>query len=280
MKNAIAIAVATALSFTVSATASAAGYSTNFNDLLTNQSLSGQDGWETNDPYNDAGTPSDFSDDFGQADSVEEIAPGDNIARLGGIYFPGNPVTHVSHAFDLSSSDLIAFNTLLLITPSSDGLAQDTFGWTFQTTSGSDVFSLRFTPSGSTFLTADWFNSSGVEQANSLDVVNIQYGTYYQLAININKSTNQFNAFISAEDGSGTEPVVINGDLGSQSLGANDIGRLAATWILANPSTPGTQQANAGDNSMVFDNVSVVPEPSAIALLGLGCASLLFRRRR
>ena len=46
--------------------------------------------------------------------------------------------------------------------------------------------------------------------------------------------------------------------------------------------TPPTYGAGEAQSSIGFDNVGieVVPEPSSIALLGLGAAALLRRRRR
>ena len=43
---------------------------------------------------------------------------------------------------------------------------------------------------------------------------------------------------------------------------------------------PGSSQDNYGSNALVFDNYSIVPEPSAPLMLGLAALGLASRRRR
>lgn len=256
----------------------AAGYSTNFDSISGGATLSDADGWVTNDPYDEIG-------DFGQTDYVGVISgysttTSDHWALLGGAtgFSPGQPTVFLSHDVDLSGGSSASFTVGMGITSSaSPRTNQDSFGWTFRNSSSATLFSLIFdpTPAVTGDMNIRMYDGSGTELlAGGSGGFDIFYNAIYSLDLVVDASGAVTVNFTDANNI--TTEVITAAATG---INPGDIGNVAATWILADGTTPGTEQPEYGSNSLLFDNFSVVPEPS-VALLGLVGAAAFLRRRR
>ena len=175
-KRVSAVLAACATMTATSAFAQNAGYSTTFdetdstgNPLYVNgSSLSGQNGWDTTDVDRTPTTPGYRGEYVGQSDFVGTV-PGysvpasDYYGAIGGLQhgttagaeLPGTPTSYLYHDFDVSNATTsVAFNTDFdVLSSNSTYPGRDSFGWTFRTgtgTTGTNLFSLNFTPSTST----------------------------------------------------------------------------------------------------------------------------------
>lgn len=96
---------------------------------------------------------------------------------------------------------------------------------------------------------------AGAGRAASSVFFSIPSGQWYQMSIPIVESTNSFQSY-----GAGTFSSVFT--------------NVQNVQFFANTNAP------AGTYNFSLDNVSVVPEPSTVGLLGLGAALLAYRARR
>lgn len=256
----------------------AAGYFTTFDDLTPNFTLSDADGWLTNDPYDPVG-------DFGQADYVGVVpfysaTNSDYWAVLGGLtgYAPGQPTVYLFRPVDLSPSSSASFTTSMAVTSSGVPRSnQDRFGWVFRNSTNGTLFSILFdsTNMGNGDLQIRLYDGANTELAGSGNW-DIFYNTVYSLDVSVD-STGVINVNF-------TDPNAVTTQVFSSSPGLvnpSEIGSVAATWIIDDP-TPGAPiaQENYGYNALLFNNYSLVPEPSSSLLFALAGAGLLIRRKR
>lgn len=257
----------------------AAGYITNFDSISGNATLSDADGWVTNDPYDVIG-------DFGQADFVGVI-PGysttvdDHWAALGGItgFAPGQPTIILSRPVDLTGASRATFTVAMAVSSSAIPRAnKDTFGWTFRNSSDITLFSLLLDPNtaDNNGLNIRMYNSSNVElTAYGSGDYDIYYNSIYSLEVFVNELG--FTTVNFTDGNLITTQVITNAVTG---INPADIAGVAATWILKVPATAGTEQTAYGSNALIFDNYSLIPEPSSTLLVSVATLALLARRKR
>jgi hypothetical protein len=233
------------------------------------------------------------STDQNQADAVQSFTgwgtAGSNWAAIGGgiSSTPGGPTIapstgNVQLWTPLSEQD-VDFNVNFGITLStgataSTGSAQDTFGWTFRTATGSELFAILFEPSTTSgTLNVYTQSSTGALLPTGLS---ISTGAIYTLNLLTNLGANSFQANLS---GDGTSFPI---NFANIPAGTTSIGAIAATWDLSDLTTDPTtgDLTDYGSNMMLFDDYTVesVPEPSSVVLaIGglLGIAGLRRRRR-
>lgn len=262
---------------------SAASYFSDFDSIPGNASLSGADGWVTNDPYVPAGN-------FGQTDYVGIISGysqtlTDNWALLGGAtgFTPGQSTVYLWRPVDLTGASGASFTvgSMAVISSALPRLSADTFGWTFRDSSDNTLFSLRFDPETDGplgDLNIRMYNSSGTEflAAGSGDW-DIYYNSIYSLNVSVSSSG---LVDVSFTDANSITTQAITG--AATGINPASISGVAATWVLDSPGpgVDGTPQTGFGSNSLVFDNYGLVPEPSSTLLLGVAGLGLALRRRR
>jgi MYXO-CTERM domain-containing protein len=157
--------------------------------------------------------------------------------------------------------------------------ARDKFGFRFEDGSGNNIFSLFLNPfdqdsspqTDVAYHTLSWSTGNNIPTV-VLPGVAVQENT-------LATPTSPYTFAISFTP-SGANDVAFNATIGGSSFGGTlaglattNIEKFGAFW------TPLNGPANPGSNFMIFDNVSVIPEPSA-ALLGLLGATVAFTRRR
>ena len=297
-----------------------AQYSTTFDNLDGGNSLSDQDGWLTNDEYTGAtyntSTNASQAREIGQAETVTVVdgfssSATDQLAVIGGLVnapggaLPGHSTVYVYHPVNLGPSPAnIVFSTDFLITPLGTlRPTHDSFGFTFQSANGAtNLFSIDFVPATVNPDTNDaiGYSVNGVQVTTSFaNTFSINARYHLVVSANLTAGGGNFSAYIVPENGTGGE----NGarvTVASNVAFTGTIAELAATWSLANktstaPATgtnpadvPATGNTNTtaytggGQNSLFIDNLSIVPEPSTYALLGVGAVGLAaaMRRRR
>ncbi len=206
-----------------------------------------------------------------------------NFGAIGGLASaPDSTTVGVSHAYSGVLGGTV-YNLRVALVDSTDGFARDSFGITLLNGSSS-VFSLDLTPTVVVPVAPDpmgpdptgandgiWtFSYAGGATTDTINQAIIENG-FYDLAL----------SFIA--DGAGGT------DFSLTTTGANSafatgnvavdpnaaITALGFTW-----STSFVDPANAGDNYLMFDNINIVPEPSAVLLLGLTGLGFVFRRSR
>lgn len=292
VRGLIAAVFASAATVLISSASAQFGYTTGFEPsegYTSPGGLSDYNGWVTNDPLlvvAPGDTPNSGSPDYfakqavtneyiGQADSIGALDPSFGTGLYeGGIGGRGAAVPHMStvylsHPFDVSGYNRFDFNTDFKIfsstnnPPFNTAANLDTFGWTLF--SGSSVtLTVTFTPAAGSLLDVRINGGASVGQIN--------YNASHHLDLHI------------AENGD----VVVNFDNAnfytqSSSINASAITSAAATQVIAS-NTVDSRGAfvNAGNNQMIFDNYSAVPEPSTVGLAvisGLGGLGLMLRRR-
>ena len=227
--------------------------------------------------------------------STDQQAFVGGAANVGGGELPGTSTVYTSHPTNLSPTSNVSFNTDYVVTPpatNANGAATDAhdgFGWTFQNNAGGNLFAIVFsTPSnGSTAADNTTYRIGNGVAATA--VSSFTLGSRYHLTVNVSVNAagngGTFSAFYIPQNLTG-------GNNGTAVTIANSIAYtgtiadIAATWNLTNSTTVnanGTQAAGStnnvaytagGSNVMLFDNLSIVPEPSTYVLLGLGVVAL------
>ena len=272
----LAGSVLVAALLTAGSVARGQGYSTTFDanqGYMGGNTLSGQNGWDTNDNNQPdyVGTVSNYS-----------VPASDFVGYLGGLGLSNSVVPSVTpvylyRPFTLGTTSAYAFNVDMAITRSGATYpTNESFGWTFRTSGGANLFSVDFVPT-----TANDSNNARTTLAVRYTVngsAQVSPGNgflsdaYYHLTVSVNVAAKQFS--ISLTPTGGTAMVLASGI----SLGTNDpstVAQVAATW--------NDNVANPGANTMIFNNygVTLVPEPSTWVMLGLGVVgfTVMLRRR-
>lgn len=180
----------------------------------------------------------------------------------------GTPATSFSAIFQIYDSDS---------TYGTGSEVRDNFGFRLQNAAGYNLFSLVLTPfkQAAPLLPEDdlaysqvsWSTGTGIPQLVA-GGYSTQEGQSYTFGVTFAPSLTPGNVAFSANI-SGVN--FFAGEL--EGLANEEIKEFGAFW------KPTSSLSDPGSNSMVFDNINVVPEPSS-ALLGLLGASFAFLRRR
>lgn len=231
--------------------------------------VAGVDGWVINDPGSDNAPPNPLS-------FVAANINGSPAAALGGwndVPLAGAPSTvYLSHSVNVGLQTA-SFSTQFAISASNFAFpGRDGFGFSFRNGSNNlltislvpvaslnnDAFQVRYTVGTETTLDA----KDGVGD-NMFIYHNGLYSLDFDFTPNGNDPT--FSATIS-----GTNAQTFTGT--ATGLGSAVISNFGAEWN----TIPGQE----GNNFIVFDNVSLVPEPSSALLLGLAGFAFVSRRKR
>jgi len=234
--------------------------------------VQGKDGWGISDPGSDLDGDS-IPD--GYLSFVTSLN-GSAAAAVGGYYnaplVPAPTTVFLSHAapsdlqfttfsasFDIAGSDEFA--------PGRDG-----FGFGFRDSSNNSLFTVSFVPVGGA--SADTYQVTYKVGNTSFDALT---GTGGNIIIHANSLYSISLAFSPAGANptftasiSGTSTTTFSGV--ATGMGSAQVARFGAEW--------NTIAGQEGDNYLVFDNVTAVPEASASLLLGAGAIGLMARRRR
>ena len=268
------------------------GYTTSFGpgSPYVTGSLSGQDSWATNDnsisPPNNTNT----GERIGQADGVGNgLYNGANAAGFSaglggrGVAVPNSTSISLSRVFSVSDYqelfkfdvDFAILSSFSTIAPPVNGSEQDTFGWSLRRTNNLEVASVTFVPFDAS--TLDIYTSS-LGGPSIFTGSFISYDSDYHLTVFVNATTGEITTSFDGSAVNVTSGLVI-GTTG-------DINRVAATQVIGNTNTlangGGGGFTGAGNNQLVFDNYSAVPEPSTVALsiiAGVGGLVMIIRRR-
>ncbi len=254
-------------------------YSTNFDNLDKTSALAGQDGWTDNDPMDPNGVVVAAGYSNGSKDLLGFVGGG---AILTDGISPSVSPSNVTHGFTPTTS-VYSFTTDFIVSSSvtvTAGTApsQDAFAFTFKNAAGNNVYSVDFAPSttsGVDALRYTTYNTLGASNGQTSTGMGITLDSRYHLVVSANVVTESFSITVQPETPLGA----LSGTAFTQNVTVpvgsvvGGIASFSATDIVSNLAAPGT-------NSLLFDNLSAVPEPSTYAMLGLGLAGLAFRFRR
>ncbi len=251
--------------------------------------------WYTDDPFNvtlSNGATSILKHVSGW--SLGTAQEGNNSVLLGGYglqsdIVPGTAAPSLYRSFSaFEAGETPVFVADFGIIPSTGSYPnKDRFGFSLLDATGTvSLAQFLFNPAASAFgpgsLAVQWING-----ASTNDIADIAYGALYRLSVELTDDTfNVSMASIIAEtNGLGvitnyatTNGVaLVTGGAIANSLNASDFQTVSMDWQLLSedPDEP-------GDNYMLVNNVSVVPEPSSYALLALAALGMAYwaRRRR
>jgi len=233
-----------------------------------NNNLAGQDGWVINDPPARPALAdlSFFYTYNGVAD------PNNHWGALGGYWslpsYSNPAVVELTHPVSLpfvgsafSVDFAIAHNQL-------PGVTRDSFGWSLKS-EGADLLRIAFEPvaTDSTKLEIVWYNSLGGRNPLTPVAQAISYDSIYQLRVSAVGSAGDavFSATIVPGVGS---PLSFGGTLAGKA--SANLSAFGADFGVAGSRTL------AGDNTMYFDNVSLVPIPETFSGVTFGLSALGF----
>ena len=280
------------------------GYSTTIsltNGYTKNDSLSGQQNWDTNDPFtgNTVLTSTNGNDDgsyIGQTDAVVgTVPPGANnndlYAANGGIYqgsfVPGHSTVNVFHAANTEGANSFTLNSDAFLSASfgTQFTNTDSFGYSFLNAAGNTtLFSVDFVPSAVSPGTAPDQIEYTINGVQHLTTGLLYLGGYFHLTANVDVQHNTFG-FTVTETGLPMTDVNAGATQAAVTLtgvNAANVGNAGTYWSLTDKTadTSGGYD-NGGDNALYFKTFTVtVPEPSTYAMLGLGVLGLAARFRR
>lgn len=254
------------------------------------------DQWYTDDPFDGAlsnGATSVLKHFDGW--TLGTASQGNNSVLFGGYglqsgVLPGTSTPSIYRSFSAFGAGtnpiFVADFALIASTPSYPN--KDRFGFNLLDSSGTvSLAQFVFNPAASLFgpnsLGVQW-----VDGASTNDIANISYGALYRLTVELNNDTFDMTmaSVVAQTNGVGvvtnyvaTNAVaLINDGAIANSLTAGDFQTVSMNWDLlaGDPSDP-------GNNYMLVNQVSVVPEPSTYVLLsiaGLGAGAYYWRRRK
>jgi len=196
---------------------------------------------------------------------------------LGGVYnYPATtlPATAFLSHEALGELQYATFSVKFDIQPSTentDVTFRDGFGFSFRDKDNSNLLTISLVPVVTPAMDAYQvcYTVGAGSQTAALDGNNdpmyiYQYGPYtMNLALLANGANPTFSGTVI-----GTNTKTFTGV--ATNMGSTAIDRVGAVWNVT----------DAGDNYIVFDNLSLVPEPSSALLLGLTGIGLALRRRR
>ena len=173
-----------------------------------------------------------------------------------------NPVK-IGSAFTMSMEFVVTSSTAASGNP-----INDTFGLTFRNTSNNLLFQILFTPdagSPNSLLDVVW-NDGG---SNSSQQLQIDRNAAYNIQVTGNLAAATFQSTVSVA----SNPSSQGSFSGSMASTGQTLSAAALTWQTATASAP-------GNNLLLFNNYSVIPEPSALISFLLGGATLVLWRPR
>ena len=246
-------------------------FSTN-NTTGTGDNLNGQDGWVLND------TPNIQIAHIVDPDESPNPSVIDYWGALGGRFatpdISGNvDLTHSSalplyHAptFDVDFS-------IVESTGTGSALNLDAFGWTLKSATNTDLVRIAFEPNSSSSVNGQRqiiiYAPGAAPVVTGYDVLT---GSAYHLSLVLSKggADGVFSGSIT-----GTGPAL---NFSGVIPGEGDalLGSFGADWDVTEPAFT----ADAGTNTMIFDNIAVVPEPSTTLVAVVSLLGLCVRRRR
>ena len=254
----------------VAGSAQATVYIDNFNSGYTIGDLNGQNGWVCSDP----------TADIGYVQAIGGVW-GSRSASIGYVSPIADNSVYLSHS---ASTPLIGdgvdatFSAQFQVIDSDSGYgdgsqARDTFGLRLQSTTGTNLFTFYLNPTSQVadpenqteYNSFSWSTGTGAPTV-ALAGRGAEELYAYTLTVHFFSAGGSDVGFNADVNGAGFSGVI-------PGAAGQTIGSLGATWDTLNGA------AAPGSNFMVFDNVSLVPEPS-VALLGVLGASFAFTRRR
>ena len=230
---------------------------TTFTGLTYEQPLTSMPGW-TSSEANTTITP------FAWAEPVA----GDMAGAIGGAYGEAvNTRFTATLASSLYSSSSAFSLDVMLRSSTSAAPGRDTFTVGVATVAGASLVDIVFAPAVTVNGIDRWEVGYGVSGGTiSYTGLVLNEDAWYDIGLAFNGSNFAFTF------GNTVSTNTINGSIPGYDGASAGLGNVTFGWTKAN-ATP------YGDNYMLFDNVTAVPEPSA-ALLGGLASFLLFRRRR
>lgn len=250
-------------------------YTTDFSGYALGEMV-GQDGWTANDLT---------TADVGSIINAGGVW-GSRTGTTGFVAPVTRPDLYVSrNVADVSLlTGSTSFSVLYQVIDSDSGYGagaeiRDTFGFRLENAAGDNLFSFFLNPfdqdavpeNDTAFHTFSWStgNNAPTVALNGLASQELFAYTFTISFFDAGGTNVGFNASINGDSFSGT----LNG------LASESIGRIGATWNLTD-TTEVNGEYFGGSNFLLFDNVTLVPEPSTTLLVGLAGIGLALRRKR
>lgn len=241
--------------------------------------VAGVDGWTINDPGANNGTGLNSTMSF--ITTLDDgVKPASELpaAALGG--WNDTPAANapttvfLSHAAP-TSLQYAQFSTDFVIAASTNYPGRDGFGFSFRDSADNNLITISLVPAAS--VNNDTYQVSYTVGANptlnakenitGLDMYIEENGLYsLELGFTANGANPTFTATLFGSNGSQSFSDIATG------LGVAMIDRFGVEW--------NTIAGEEGDNYIIFDNITLVPEPSSALLFGLGVLAFAARRRR
>jgi len=245
-------------------------YIDNFNSGYVVGDMNGQNGWVSSDPTADVGYVQVLGGSWGaHSASIGFVSPilNDNVYLS---HAASTPL--IGDGVDASFS--AKFQVVDSVSDYGGGSeARDKFGFRLESTTGANLFTFFLNPTSQVadpenqteFNSYSWSTGAGAPTV-ALAGLGSEETYAYTLTVNFFYAGGTNVGFNADINGSGFSGVIPGG-------ATQSIGSFGAIWNTLNNHTA------PGSNFMVFDNVSLIPEPTS-GLLGLLGASFVFVRRR
>ena len=185
-----------------------------------------------------------------------------------------HPLTNIS-----ATTSSLTLDVDLVLTSPVSFTSRDSFSFTLGSATTS-LITLNFTPSttvagqpASDNVTTTVGTATNVATGTAL-VLSSQYHLHLVLT---SGATGTFSARFT-DPSNGNSNGTFNGSLSTASITLASVARFSAGWTLASSSITNGGYTGAGDNTLAFDNLVIVPEPSTCALVALGLFGLLGAR--